>query len=268
MVVAAALALSASLASAQAKGAAAQGHTEVTWSGQAAFIIKTPGGTVIATDPWYTNPLAKAKNLQPPEKVDFILVTHGHYDHPADAIALGKATGARLVAPNELAKTLAAAGYPVEPAKLTPLAGNIGGTMKLNDEVSVTIVPAIHSSGYQKDGAGPSESAGNPVGYFIHIQGGPRIYHTGDTAPFSDIQYPAKRWPIDVMLACIGGHYTMDPVGAAQHVAWTNPKVVIPMHWGASPIFTGRPADFEAALKERKSKARMVEVAVGETRTF
>jgi L-ascorbate metabolism protein UlaG (beta-lactamase superfamily) len=252
----------------QHAAAAATGKTEITWYGQATFLIRTPGGTTILTDPWISNPLAKAKALKAPEKVDFILITHGHFDHTADAISIGKATGAKLVAPNELAKALAAAGYPVEPARLAATAGNVGGTMKLNDEVSVTMVPAVHSSGYQKDAQSPSENGGNPVGFFIHIKGGPRIYHTGDTAAFSEIQFYAKRWPIDVMLACIGGHFTMDPVGAAQQVAWVNPKVVVPMHWGTYPLLAGRPAELQAALKERKSKTKMIEMAVGETRSF
>ncbi len=249
-------------------GTGASGKTEVTWYGQAAFVIKTPGGTVLAIDPWFSNPLAKEKNLQPPDKIDFILVTHGHGDHVGDAIALGKSTGATLVAANELAKALVAAGYPSDPKKLAATAGNMGGTMKLNEEVSVTIVPAVHSSGFQKDPQAVAEYGGNPTGFFIHVKGGPRFYHTGDTAPFSDIQYPAKRWPVDVMMACIGGHYTMDPVGAAQHVGWVHPRMVIPMHFGTYPLLAGRPAELQAALHESGSKTKMVEMKVGETRRF
>jgi L-ascorbate metabolism protein UlaG (beta-lactamase superfamily) len=247
---------------------AARGGTMLTWYGQAAFVVKTPGGTVLAIDPWFSNPLAKEKGLQAPDKIDVILVTHGHADHVGDLMAVGKATGARLIASNELAKALVAAGYPMDPQKITPSAGNIGGTIVLNDEVSITMVPAVHSSGYQKDAQSTAETAGNPIGYLVHIKGGPRLYHTGDTAPFSDIQAYAKRWPIDVMMACIGGHFTMDPVGAAQHAAWAGAKQVIPMHFGTYPVLAGRPAELQAALRKANARAKMVEMKVGETRRF
>jgi L-ascorbate metabolism protein UlaG (beta-lactamase superfamily) len=265
-----AFASSTASAAEKAGGAAkpARRGTTVTWYGQAAFVVKTPGGTVLAIDPWFSNPLAKEKGLQPPDKIDFILVTHGHADHVGDLMAVGKTTGARLVASNELAKALVAGGYPMDPQKITATAGNIGGTMVLTDEVSVTMVPAVHSSGYQKDAQSTAEAAGNPIGYFIHIKGGPRLYHTGDTAPFGEIESYARRWPIDVMMACIGGHFTMDPIGAAQHVAWAGAKQVIPMHFGTYPVLRGKPSELRSALEKGKAKAKMVEMKVGETRTF
>ena len=61
---------------------------EVVWLGQAAFKITTPGGRVIVTDPWLrTNPLTPAayKQLEHFGKIDVLLVSHGHFDHIADA---------------------------------------------------------------------------------------------------------------------------------------------------------------------------------------
>ena len=245
--------------------AAQQSRTQVTWYGQAAFVVKTPQGTVLAIDPWFSNPLAKEKGLQPPEKIDFILVTHGHADHAGDVVALGKATGAKFIGPPELGQALVGDGFPADQAKT---GGNMGGSIALTDEVSVTMVPAVHSSGYRKDPAGPSEYGGNPIGFVVRVKGGPTFYHTGDTAPFSDIQFIAKRFPIDVMMACIGGHFTMDPTGAAQQVAWAGAKQVIPMHFGTYPVLKGTPAELAQALKAKKAKAKMVEMKVGETRAF
>lgn len=67
------------------------GKTEVLWLGQAAFRITSPGGRVIVTDPWLKlKPLTppKYKTLEALGKVDVLLVTHGHFDHFADAPAL------------------------------------------------------------------------------------------------------------------------------------------------------------------------------------
>jgi len=244
------------------------GKTQVTWYGHAAFTVKTPHGTVLAIDPWFSNPSNKDGKAVPPDKIDFILVTHGHSDHVGDAVALAKKTGAKFVGAFELAQALMRAGYPMDLQSVMATAGNMGGTIELTDEVAVAFVPAIHSSGFNKDEQSPTEYGGNPVGFIIRVKGGPTIYHTGDTAPFSDIQYPAKRWPIDLMLACIGGHFTMDPAGAALMAGWVNPKQIVPMHFGTFPLLQGTPAELRQAIQKAGGKAKVTEMKVGETRAF
>lgn len=54
---------------------------------------------------------------------------------------------------------------------------------------------------------------------------------------------------IDLMLGCIGGHFTMDPVRAAEAVRLVKPKQVAPMHHGTFPALKGAPAELAAALK-------------------
>ncbi len=253
----------------QDKAPPAGGKTQVTWYGHAAFTVKTPRGTVLAIDPWFSNPMNKDGKAAPPEKIDFILVTHGHSDHVGDAVALAKRTSAKFVGAYELAQALMRAGYPMDPQGAMATAGNMGGTIALTDEVAVTIVPAVHSSGFEKDEQSPTEYGGNPVGFIITVKGGPTIYHTGDTAPFSDIQFLAKRWaPIDLMLACIGGHFTMDPVGAALMAGWVNPKQIVPMHFGTFPLLQGTPAQLQQAIQKAGGKAKVTEMKVGETRAF
>src|SRR6266850_1699693 len=90
------LALAALPAFAQAGG---KGKTEVTWYGHAAFVVKTPGGTTLAIDPWINNPSNKDKGaIDKIEKLDYILISHGHFDHVGDAVALQKRTNAKIVA--------------------------------------------------------------------------------------------------------------------------------------------------------------------------
>lgn len=244
----------------------AAGKAEITWYGHAAFVVRTPRGFVLAIDPWLSNPADPVKDaVDKLGKVDAVLVTHGHRDHVGEAVAIGKRTHAKLVAPYELAQQLVAAGYPKEDAGMQT-SGNMGGTIRLSDEVSVSIVPAVHSSGFAH-GDTPVY-AGNPVGFVIRIQGGPTIYHTGDTDLFGDLRLVGERWPVDVMLACIGGHFTMDPEGAAAAVAMVGAKQVVPMHYGTFPLLDGTPSELERAIAARDGKARVVVMKPGETRSF
>ena len=74
-----------------------------TWLGHGTFLFRSPGGQRILIDPWLaTNPVCpdEAKRIR---ELDLLLLTHGHDDHAADAVAVGRATGARAIAPYELA---------------------------------------------------------------------------------------------------------------------------------------------------------------------
>jgi L-ascorbate metabolism protein UlaG (beta-lactamase superfamily) len=70
---------------------------------------------------------------------------------------------------------------------------------------------------------------------------------------------------IDVMLVCIGDHYTMGPARAAEAAKLVKARTVIPMHYGTFPILTGTPEAFERELKTRKSQAQLRVMKVGQT---
>ncbi|HVC12697.1 MAG TPA: MBL fold metallo-hydrolase, partial [Burkholderiales bacterium] len=73
---------------------------------------------------------------------------------------------------------------------------------------------------------------------------------------------------IDVMLACIGGHFTMGPRRAALAVQWVNPTHVIPMHFGTFPLINRTPAEFRAALAKRGLARKLIVMKPGEDRSF
>jgi L-ascorbate metabolism protein UlaG (beta-lactamase superfamily) len=236
--------------------------TAVTWYGHAAFKIETPSGKTMLVDPWLQNPTnPTGKDDVKSIKADLILVTHGHFDHVGDATEIAKRTKAKLVATFDLGNALVAAGYPKDQFGFDT-GGNFGGSVTVLDgEVTITFVPAVHSSNVG-DGAAV-KPGGNPGGFLIQIKNGPSIYHTGDTDVFGDMAMLGKFAKVDLMLACIGDHFTMGPDRAAEAVKLVKAMSVAPMHFGTFPVLTGTTADFAKALKKAGATAKLVEFKVG-----
>ncbi len=243
-------------------------NTQLTWYGQSAFKVVTPGGKVLLIDPWLKNPVFERgkEEIAALKDVDLILVTHGHSDHVGDAVEIGKKTRARLVATFDLSAAIVSAlGYPSELTDIETT-GHMGGTLTLlGGEIAVTFVPAWHGSGVSRDETAPPVYGGNPAGLVITIRGGPTIYHTGDTDLFSDMALVSRFHKIDAMLVCIGDHFTMGPARAAEAVKLVHPREVIPMHYGTFPVLTGTPEAFEAELTKRKINAKLQVMKIGET---
>jgi L-ascorbate metabolism protein UlaG (beta-lactamase superfamily) len=255
-----ALAMTAALTKAQAQTPpVATGKAEVVWLGQAAFKITSPGGKIIVIDPWLKlNPLTppEYKKLEVFGKIDVLLLTHGHFDHIADAPALAQMYDVPLRAPGDLAQSAMTLG--MLPARLLPRM-NKGGSVQPVPGIKITAVRAEHSSilvwrnpATDKDETHPG---GEPIGWIIELENGFRIYHAGDTALFGDMKLIGERYRPDLALLPIGGNFTMDPVDAAYAVnEMLKPKAVIPMHYGANPLAKGTPKEFVDALGASASK--------------
>jgi len=242
--------------------------TQLTWYGQSAFKIETPGGKLLLVDPWLSNPVFENAKVEIAalKNVDLILITHGHSDHVGDAVEIGKRTGAKLVATFDLADAMVKhLGYPAEQAQMDTV-GHFGGELTLLDgEVKVAFVRAHHGSGVAADDRAGLRHGGAPGGFVITVRGGPTIYHTGDTDLFSDMALLSRFHDIDVMLVCIGDHFTMGPARAAEAVKLVKPRTAIPMHYGTFPILTGTPEAFGRELKQRKVEAELRVMRISET---
>lgn len=242
-------------------------NTQLHWYGQSAFKLTTPSGKVLLIDPWLTNPVnptGKA-DLAKLDRVDLILITHGHFDHVGDAAAIAQKTKAKLVSTADLGQALVNyGGYPKDLVGLETQ-GNFGGELTLlNGDVKVAFIPAIHSSAVASDGS-PAQFAGNPGGFLISVKNGPVIYHTGDTDLFQDMTLIPQFHKVNLMLACIGDHFTMGPTRAAEAVKLVNPTIVVPMHFGTFPALTGTPDAFSQALRQQGVKSQLRVMKVGET---
>jgi L-ascorbate metabolism protein UlaG (beta-lactamase superfamily) len=213
---------------------------KLTWLGHATFKITTPSNKVILVDPWLSNPLCPESEKKP-SRVDTLLITHGHFDHIADAVELGKKFKPQIVGIYETCAWLESKGV-----------GNIsgmnkGGTQKVG-EIEVTMVHAIHSCGIQ-DGD-KIIYGGEACGYVIRLPGGMTIYHAGDTAVFGDMKLIAELYAPELAMLPIGDHYTMSPREAAKAIRLLNVQHVIPMHFGTFPLLTGTPEELKRLTQD------------------
>ena len=233
------------------------GKIELTFCGHAAFSIKTPGGKYLIIDPFLTQNPACPDALKHPAHVDAILVTHGHGDHIADAVALATKHGAPCLAIIETAGWLESQGV-----KKT-IGMNKGGTTEIAG-VKVTMTHAVHSNGIH-DGKG-YVYGGEATGLIVTFENGFRIYHAGDTCAFSDMKIIGDLYKPDIALLPIGDFYTMGPRECAYAIRLLGVRTVIPMHYATFPVLTGTPAQLREQTRDIAG-LEIVDMKPGETIT-
>ncbi len=202
----------------------------LTWLGHASFRLDTPRGKRLYIDPWLSGPTCP-ETERDPERVDVIAVTHGHDDHAGDTLSLWQRFSPRVVAMVEVRAWLHAQGLDTDMES----AMNKGGTVTI-DDVHLTMTDAKHSSS-----AGDGTYLGEAAGYVIRIDDGPTLYVSGDTAVFGDMELIGDMYEPDVAILPIGGHFTMDPEGAAVALELLGVERCIPSHYGTFPLLTGTP---------------------------
>ena len=204
-----------------------------TFHGHACFTLEADGTTLLF-DPFLTgNPAAKvaAGDLA----ADYILLSHGHFDHMPDTVSIAQRTGATVIATFELASWMNSQG-----------AANVhgmqpGGSFRFPfGRVKLTIA---HHGSMLPDGS----YGGVAVGFIVDI-GGQRVYYTGDTALFMDMQLYGEEG-IDLLILPIGDNYTMGPEDALRCVQFVKPKAVIPLHYDTWPPIAQDTAAFAVAVE-------------------
>jgi L-ascorbate metabolism protein UlaG (beta-lactamase superfamily) len=214
--------------------------TKVTWLGHATVLVQTGRGTNLLIDPFIAQNPKYPKNYQLPEKIHYVLLTHGHGDHISDAVPVAKKHGSTVVAIYELAAYIGS-----KDVKQT-MGINIGGTVQL-DDVAATMVEAKHSAGAQDEQG--IHYTGVAAGYVLTIAGGPVLYHAGDTTVFSDMKLIAELYHPEIAMLPIGGYYTMGPKEAALAAKLIAPKKVLPIHFGTFPPLKGTPDELAALIE-------------------
>ncbi len=208
----------------------------ITWLGHATFVITTPGGKRIVTDPWLEGNPACPADKKKIDKADVILVSHGHFDHTGDVVNVSRATNATTVGVFELTSWLEKKGL----QNLTGM--NIGGTTKVAG-LEITMVPAIHTSSVVENDQ--VVYLGLAAGFVVKMENGQSFYFAGDTALFGDMRLIAELHAPEIAFLPIGDHYTMGPQAAAMAARMLGVRQVVPMHYGTFPVLTGTPEELK-----------------------
>jgi L-ascorbate metabolism protein UlaG (beta-lactamase superfamily) len=205
---------------------------KLTYFGHSSYLIEINESKVLF-DP-FISPNSKASEIDVASiQADYVLISHGHEDHVADAESITKANNAVLVSNYEIAVWFAQKGI----EKYHPM--NIGGS-KVFDFGKVKYVNAIHSSTLP-DGS----SGGNPGGFVIkHADG--CFYYAGDTALTYDMKLIAEEFKIDFAIMPIGDNFTMDIHDAIKAADFVGTKKIVGMHYDTFPYIE---IDLEAAKK-------------------
>jgi L-ascorbate metabolism protein UlaG (beta-lactamase superfamily) len=219
--------------------------TTITWFGHAAVELRTPGGKVVLFDPWFANPKSP-KSPDAVDECDVMLVRHGHSDHFTGAMPIAARTRPAWPAIHELSLWLGS----VYPHKDDVIGMNKGGTVEVRG-LKVTMTSADHSAGDWDNAQGTPRYLGEPAGFIVELEDGSRIYFAGDTNVFGDMRLIRELYRPDLALLPIGGHFTMDPRGAALAVELLGVAEVVPIHWGTFPALAGTPEQLRDELAKR-----------------
>lgn len=224
----------------------------ITYYGHSCFGVEVNGKHLLF-DPFITpNELAKEIDVTK-IKADYILLSHGHEDHVADAVSIAKHTGAKVVCAFEIHTWLNNQGI----SNTHPM--NVGGKWKF-DFGNIKCVAAAHSSSLP-DGT----YAGNAMGFIIESTEG-NFYFAGDTALTYDMKLIGDYRTIDFAFLPIGDNFTMGPDNAIIAAEFIKCRKIIGMHYDT---FGYIKIDHEKAIQKFEHAGNeLILFSIGETKTF
>ena len=225
---------------------------KVIYYGHACFAAQV-GGKTLLFDPFITgNDLAKAIDVKT-VSADYILISHGHSDHLADAAAIAKRTGATIVSNYEVTIWFNHQGL----QKTHPL--NHGGGWRF-EFGRVKFVNAIHSSSLPDGTYG-----GNPGGFVIESAEG-NFYYSGDTALTMDMKLIGESTRLTFAALPIGDNFTMGVDDAIKAAEFVRCHEVLGLHYNTFPPIKIDPL---AAIEKFKAARQHLHLLLpGESHNF
>jgi len=225
---------------------------KVTCYGHSCFAVETAGRTLLF-DPFIT-PNELARNIDVNQvHADFVLISHGHFDHLADAVAIVKRTGALVISNYEITVWLGQQGV----SKTHPL--NHGGGAPF-DFGRAKFTPAIHSSGLPDGTYG-----GNPGGFLIETADG-AFYYAGDTALTYDMKLIGESTRLRFAALPIGDNFTMGVDDAIKAAEFVRCSEILGLHYNTFPPI--RIDTAEAVQKFKAAHKNLRLLLPGESHSF
>jgi L-ascorbate metabolism protein UlaG (beta-lactamase superfamily) len=222
---------------------------KLTYYGHSCFSVET-GGKTLLFDPFITpNPLASHIKLDTIE-ADYILISHGHFDHINDAVEIANRTEATVISNFEISVWLGQQGV----KRTHPL--NHGGG-KTFDFGRVKYVNAVHSSQLPDGSYG-----GNPGGFVVQNAEG-AFYYSGDTALTYDMQFVAQDVEVGFAVLPVGDNFTMGPRDAAKAAGMVDARKVVGVHYDTFPMIEIDHAETKAIFAQAGVQLELV--PIGET---
>ena len=225
---------------------------KLTYLGHSSFAVQVNGRTLLF-DPFISpNPLAKNVDVNKID-ADYVLLSHGHQDHMADAENIARRTGATLISNYEVSVWFANRGV----QKIHGM--NHGGTYRF-DFGRVKYVNAVHSSSLP-DGT----YAGNPGGFVIESSDG-NFYFSGDTALTMDMKLIGESTPLKFAVLCIGDNFTMGVDDAIKAADFIQCREILGVHYDTfPPIKIDHP---DAIARFKAAGKNLYLLSPGESREF
>jgi len=225
---------------------------QITYYGHSCFGV-TINGKHLLFDPFITlNKLAKNIDVSK-IKADYILISHGHADHIADAVQIAKNTGAVTISNYEIYNWLLKQGL----NNCHPM--NTGGKWAF-DFGKVKCVKAEHSSSLPDGTYG-----GNPMGFIVESDEG-FFYYAGDTALTYDMKLIGEYRKMDFAFLPIGDNYTMGVENAILAGTFINCKNIIGMHYNTFEHI--KIDEAEAISKFQRAGKSLTLFKIGETQQY
>ena len=219
-----------------------------TWYGHGTQGIET-GDHKVLVDPFFTeNPAASTSAVK--VEADFIVVSHGHGDHIADAVDIAKRLDVLVISNFEIATWLGEKGVKTHGQHIGGGFNHPFGYLKLTQ--------ALHGSGLPDGSYG-----GNPAGLLLTTNDGEKIYLACDTGLFASMKLIGEEG-IDLAVLPIGDNFTMGPDDALRAVKMIQPKHVIPVHYNTWPLIEQDPFAWAVRVEaETGTKAHVLKPGEG-----